>query len=226
MLAEESSEEEEIDSDLEEEIEGYAGKDADMMYDDEAGATVGDDPEQEEREQEIFRCDICNKNFKSIMQLRQHLASKNHRKAEQEITRRKKNSKGGSNKATALDEEDHLTKQLESLQMGENGNGDDSDDDVPYKKKKNDKKKKKKEKKLLQHKEFNDDGNSENEENGDTESAAHDVVFQLRGKEKQISSSSFVCRECSTGNTLTPSIGDFIRNLLNSMHFLASYLIQ
>ena len=52
LLAEESSEEEEIDSDLEEEIEGYAGKDADMMYDDEAGATVGDDPEQEEREQQ------------------------------------------------------------------------------------------------------------------------------------------------------------------------------
>ena len=209
LLAEESSEEEETDSDLEEEIEGYAGKNAGMCYDDDAGTGMYQVDEEKEEVVEIFRCTVCNKDFKSSMQLNQHLASKNHRKAEQEFNKKNKSIKGGGGrkKAAAGGVEDDLSKGLEdSVGLGCNDGNDtnseidndvnnDSNDAVTYKRNKNDKKKKKKESKKMQKqkKQLDEDDNSDSNDNNETFTEEH--VFQLRGKE-----TSFSCRECLTGN--------------------------
>ena len=170
-----------------------------MSYADDAGVSTSAPEEEDEVVEEIFRCDICRKDFKSIMQLNQHLSSKNHRKAEQELNKKNKNSKGGGNKQKNNSiPEDPMANQFERLDVEDTHDVDDNNDsdDAMFKTKRNDKKKKKKEKKKLQNTLYED----ENSDSGGNDDDVQNTVFQLRGgKGKQPSSSSFSCRECLAG---------------------------
>ena len=103
LLAEEDSEEDRDggeddldDSELEQQIEAMAGLNVGRSYT--AEELQDSDGEEEEGESnstnvktvEIFKCVTCSKDFKSQSQLSQHLASKNHRKKEQELQKKNK----------------------------------------------------------------------------------------------------------------------------------------
>ena len=103
LLAEEDSEEDRDggeddldDSELEQQIEAMAGLNVGKSYTaEELQDSDGEDEEEGSNSTnvktvEIFKCITCSKDFKSQSQLSQHLASKNHRKKEQELQKKKK----------------------------------------------------------------------------------------------------------------------------------------
>jgi len=95
LLADESSDESSVNDELNDEIESYAGQGVGRAYSDEElldAAQDAQDTDTLQQKERMFGCEICRKSFKSQPQLSAHLASKNHRKAEQEA--KKASSKG------------------------------------------------------------------------------------------------------------------------------------